>query len=550
MMVRLLHRDRDPRFPPVLRDAVLEAMVGETTLNAAAVERARRAAAAERSRGADGAEAPHEVLEQDLDLATLWGAMAGGDEFVLEASRRVVLTSLDDPDAIRYRQAALEDCRANPELARALYGLAGRAIDNERSAGGLWRTAGADAVLARSVQVLSRQVAVLRALRELAERHARRVRSDAFRRFVAMAVDELDDAYLATVEGQLAALRFDRGLTETATLGPGLKAAGYTIRAQPPASWPERLRLRRGRGRRFTIPPRDESGFRALADLRGRSVNQVGGVVARSADHVRGFFTLLRLEAGFYVGALNLQDRLEAIGAPTSLPEPCPAGEPTLDATGLYDVGLALHVGRPLVGNDLPAAGDPLIVMTGANQGGKSTLLRGLGIAQLMMQAGLFVGATGMRAEVRAGVHTHFAREEDARMRGGRLDEELRRMADIADVISPGALLLLNESFSSTNEREGSEIAGGVIRAMLDRGVRVAVVTHMFDLARGFASDRGDGVLFLRAERLPDGRRTFALTPGEPLPTSYARDSYRRVFGEDPPAWTGPGAPAVGERGR
>jgi len=38
--------------------------------------------------------------------------------------------------------------------------------------------------------------------------------------------------------------------------------------------------------------------------------------------------------------------------------------------------------------------------------------------------------------------------------------------------------------------------------------------------------------LFLRTERVPDGRRTIRVNPREPLPTSYAADSYRRIFGE------------------
>lgn len=537
MRVLLLHADRDPRFPDAFDDVVLDAMVGERSTNASAVERARRDEATERSRRGDVEPAPHEILEQDLGLSVIWRTMAAGDEFVLEASRRCVLAGLDDPEEIRYRQKALQDCLANPGLVRGLYGLACRALDNERTAGGLWRTAGIDTILGRSVQVLTRQVAVLSALRDLAEQHADRVRSPAFRRFVAMARDELDDAYLATVSEQLEALHFDRGIRATATLGRGLKADGYTIRMQPAARWQDRIGMRRRRGRRFTIPPRDESGFRALADIRAVALEEITKVVSRAAAHVRAFFVLLRLESAFYLGAVNLHERLDALGAPTCMPEPCAAGEPTLDATGVYDVGLALHAGHPLVGNEVHAQGVPLVVMTGANQGGKSTLLRGLGIAQLMMQAGLFVGATAMRGEIRKGVHTHFTREEDPQMRGGRLDEELRRMAAIADTIAPGALLLLNESFSSTNEREGSEIAGVVVRAMLDRGVRVVLVTHMYDLARGLASDADGTALFLRAERLADGRRTFVLAPGAPLPTSHARDSFRRVFGEEPPAW-------------
>ena len=104
-------------------------------------------------------------------------------------------------------------------------------------------------------------------------------------------------------------------------------------------------------------------------------------------------------------------------------------------------------------------------------------------------------------------------------------------MSEIADRISPHCILLCNESFASTNEREGSEIARQVVRAMLDKQVRVFFVTHMYDLAHSFHAQQLDTALFLRAEREPDGRRTFKVLEGEPLPTSYGEDSYRRIFG-------------------
>ncbi|MGH3418711.1 MAG: hypothetical protein ACRDOD_03820, partial [Streptosporangiaceae bacterium] len=93
--------------------------------------------------------------------------------------------------------------------------------------------------------------------------------------------------------------------------------------------------------------------------------------------------------------------------------------------------------------------------------------------------------------------------------------------------------LLCNESFASTNEREGSQIAWQVMRAMLDKQIRVFFVTHMYDLAHGFHAQGLDTALFLRAERQPDGRRTFKFAEREPLPTSYGQDSYRRIFGAD-----------------
>ena len=105
-------------------------------------------------------------------------------------------------------------------------------------------------------------------------------------------------------------------------------------------------------------------------------------------------------------------------------------------------------------------------------------------------------------------------------------------MSEIVDRIRPHSVLLCNESFASTNEREGSEIARQVLRAMLEERVRVLFVTHMHDLAHGFHAQSLDSALFLRAERVPDGRRTFKLLEGEPLPTSHGEDSYRRIFGD------------------
>jgi hypothetical protein len=91
--------------------------------------------------------------------------------------------------------------------------------------------------------------------------------------------------------------------------------------------------------------------------------------------------------------------------------------------------------------------------------------------------------------------------------------------------------LLCNESFASTNEREGSEIARQIIRAMLDSEVKTVFVTHQYELALGFWSAGDVHALFLRAGREDAGQRTYKLDVGEPLATSYGADSYETVFG-------------------
>ena len=104
-------------------------------------------------------------------------------------------------------------------------------------------------------------------------------------------------------------------------------------------------------------------------------------------------------------------------------------------------------------------------------------------------------------------------------------------MSEIADQVAPGSIVLFNESFAATNEREGSEIARQIIEAMLESSIRVLFVTHQYALAGGLWSMDRDDILFLRAEREESGERTYKLEVGRPLPTSYGADSYEAVFG-------------------
>ena len=240
---------------------------------------------------------------------------------------------------------------------------------------------------------------------------------------------------------------------------------------------------------------------------------------------------MLRAELGFYVGCLNLADRLAAKGAPVAVPEPGPPAPFTFSCTDLRDCCLELQSPAAVVGNDVQADGKSLVIITGANSGGKSTFLRSVGVAQLMMQCGLFVTAGTYRANVTRGIFTHFIREEDAGMTSGRLDEELRRMSAIADQIGPHCLMLFNESFAGTNEREGSEIGRQVVSALLDAGIKVFFVTHRFGFAEHFHRQQAASTLFLRAERQPDGRRNYKLAVKDPLPTSFGEDLYYRLGG-------------------
>ncbi|PZF86074.1 MutS-related protein [Jiangella anatolica] len=473
-----------------------------------------------------------DALVADLDVDTLIGAMAGGDRYLWDVAKQTLLASLTGPDTITYRQRVLADCLDHPGVVRKLYDVAVEAIEARRKVFYVTRHDTPERVVSRSVQMLTALMGSVRRLRALADDHATAFRSEGFTGLFARIADELDDDYLAAAGEHLAELDFRRGTLFSGELGRGNRGVSYVLHRLPRRRWFDVVSGRGGPRYSFQIPDRDEAGFQALGEIRSKGLNEAANAIGQDADHVVSFFTVLRFELAFYLGCVNLRDQLAAHGEPVCFPTPVRQGEDAFTTRGLYDVCLALRTDG-VVGNDVDADGSTLVMVTGANQGGKSTFLRSVGLAQLMMQCGLFVAATQLRATVAQGVFTHFKREEDATMTHGKFDEELARMSDIADQITPGALLLCNESFGSTNEREGSQIARDVIDAMTGNDIRVVFVTHLFDLAHGLHEHRAPTTVFLRAERRPDETRTFRVVPGEPLPTSYGEDSYRRIFGTD-----------------
>jgi len=484
-----------------------------------------------------GADLPpgHQDLVQDLELTTLLQAMAAGDKFLYGVSSKVLLACLDDPEAIRYRQQVLADCLARPEVVREMYAVATAALDDRRhiwgSYGGSYQTPSSN--LSGAVNTVDAYVTRLRQLRQIADDHAAEFRSDGLRRLFATLQRDLDDEYFGEISYHLRQLRFRGGVLISAELAQDNSGINLVLRASGDGrrGWKERLGIGPRTSYSFTLAPRDEAGGQILADLTGRGVNLVANAVAQSADHIRSYFTMLQAELGFYVSCLNLADRLAAKGVPTSVPEPQPLSPVTFTCTDLRDACLELQSTGAVTGNDVQAGGKPLVIITGANSGGKSTFLRSVGVAQLMMQSGLFVTAGSYRANVTRGIFTHFIREEDASMTSGRLDEELRRMSAIADRIAPGCLMLFNESFAGTNEREGSEIGRQVVSALLDAGIKVFFVTHRFGFAEHFHREQASSTLFLRAERQPDGRRNYKLAVKDPLPTSFGEDLYYQLGG-------------------
>jgi DNA mismatch repair ATPase MutS len=474
------------------------------------------------------------ALTQDLELNRLFNAMAAGDRFLFDVAKKSVLFSLHDVDNILYRQNILKDCLKNSTIVRNIYEIAVDSIESKKKHYYWFSGRYPSSTLHSSVEMLQSLVDFLKNLRKIADEHADNFESTGLKTFFAMLDQELSDEYFASVQDHLKELKFRNGILVSAELGRGNQGTNYVLRKphDQKRSWLERV-FAKEPAYTYRVAERDVNGSRALSELRGRGINLVANALAQSADHILSFFNLLRTELAFYIGCLNLHGQLVDKGEPTCFPVPMPPGERQGRFSGLYDVCLALSLDQRVVGNDLNADSKDLMIITGANQGGKSTFLRSLGLAQLMMQCGMFAPAESFCANICDGLFTHYKREEDVTMSSGKLDEELKRMSAIVDNVRTNSLLLFNESFAATNEREGSEIAGQIISALLEKNIKICFVTHLYEFAQGIYDQGMENAIFLRAERQADGGRTHKLIPGVPLETSYGEDLYNNIFRTD-----------------
>ena len=332
---------------------------------------------------------------------------------------------------------------------------------------------------------------VLKQIRALADQRSVDFRSEGFSTLFTMLARELDDDYFALIDRQLKRLHFRDGVLVSAGLGKGFRGQNYILRrpleplgnrfsralkhAGDPAIALGLFQRRHPDAYSIYLAPRDEAGAQAMTKLRDRGLALAADALAKSVEHIDSFFRMLQAELAFYIGCLNFHERLLELHAQFTFPKVSEVGALKFSSRDLYDICLALSMKKRPVGNEIAADGKGLIIVTGANQGGKTTFLRSVGLAQLMSSGRDVRAAASLQVNRVTGLFTDFKREEDATMRSGKFDEELSRMNAIVNALTPNALILFNESFAATNEREGSEIARQIVSALLEQSHKVDV---------------------------------------------------------------------------
>jgi hypothetical protein len=168
-------------------------------------------------------------LTQDLELDTLFKAMAAGDEFLLGVVKKVLFASLREPATIFYRQSILRDCLDRPSIITEIYRIAVEGVERERKVWGCLLDRHPESTLHRSVEVLQILFELLKRLRQIVDAQGAKFRSEGFQRLFERLAEELNDGYLATIEDYLHQLTFRNGMLMSARLGEGNAGIDYIL---------------------------------------------------------------------------------------------------------------------------------------------------------------------------------------------------------------------------------------------------------------------------------------------------------------------------------
>lgn len=236
-------------------------------------------------------------------------------------------------------------------------------------------------------------------------------------------------------------------------------------------------------------------------------------------------------EFEFTVRATEALRALRERGCDLCAPTIAPIGERAFKAVDLYNPCVAVKIDGEIVANDVVFDEKASIyVLTGPNRGGKSVITCAVGIAQAMLQLGLYIPAKEAVISPVDAIFTHFPTGAEDTIDKGRLGEECARLNEILSSITSNSLVLLDESLSSTGSYEASYIASEVLRGLSMYGCRCIFSTHLHELAAEIDS--------INAQTIPDGgvpidtlvagieegKRSFKITRAKPDGKSYARD--------------------------
>lgn len=218
-------------------------------------------------------------------------------------------------------------------------------------------------------------------------------------------------------------------------------------------------------------------------------------------------------EMVYYLAFAAFERYMKKQGFEMNMPE---ASDDKLSADDLYDLALAItnsELGKKVVSNPLMLSGDEsFFVLTGPNQGGKTTYGRSLGQLIWFFKMGFSVPAASACVPYYTDLCTHFSVEESAESGRGKLIDELVRLRPIMDDSRDGAFVVINELFTTAANFDAVEMGQRVLRKLISKKCKGIYVTHLSEL-----TEAGTGVVSLIAEVDENNNQTFKIGRSMPV---------------------------------
>jgi len=261
-----------------------------------------------------------------------------------------------------------------------------------------------------------------------------------------------------------------------------------------------------------TLTELENSCLEILEKKQPKFFAEIKAASDQSEGYERPVLRRFEREIIFYLSFCTLQQDMESAGYIFSTPSSLP--EKRMEAKGLYDLALALNCmssGEEIVSNDLDyEEGERFFVLTGPNQGGKTTFARSLGQLVYLSLMGLDVPAESANVPFFPALQTHFSVEESVETGRGKLKEELVRLAPMMADHQKGTFVIINELFTTAASYDAEIMGRNVLKHFIELGCMGIYVTHLRELTKAC-----DGVVSLRALLGDDNIPSFKIVRGE-----------------------------------